>query len=93
VAPAPIAEPAPDDRSARDRERARMAEELELSRAERRAKLGLPPLEPHVERDSPDGPAIFDGAAPDNGETGRAQRPVRSRRRRLSDPDPGSTYE
>ena len=93
VAPAPIAEPAPDDRSARDRERARMAEELELSRAERRAKLGLPPLESHVERDSPDGPAIFDGAAPDNGETGRAQRPVRSRRRRLSDPDPGSTYE
>ena len=86
---APIAEPAADDRRARDR--ARMAEEMELSRAERRAKLGLPPLESDLADD--DRPSLYDGAAPDNGETGRAQRPVRSRRRRLSDPDPGSTYE
>ena len=73
------------------RDRSRMAEEMELSRAERRAKLGLPPLDSDLEPE--DRPTVFDGAAPENGETGRAQRPVRSRRRRLSDPDPGSPYE
>jgi ribosomal protein L12E/L44/L45/RPP1/RPP2 len=92
--PAPAAEP-DGDRPSRERERTRMAEELELSRAERRAKLGLPPLDSDTAREdeADDRPAIFDGAAPENGETGRAQRPVRSRRRRLSDPDPGSPYE
>ncbi len=90
-APPPVAEP-----GQAPRDRARVAEELELSRAERRAKLGLPPLESDAARldAEPDGrPTVFDGAAPENGETGRAQRPVRSRRRRLSDPDPGSPYE
>jgi hypothetical protein len=98
-APAPgpppaVAEPAP---SRGERERTRVAEELELSRAERRAKLGLPPLDSDLERldaEPDDRPAVFDGMAPENGETGRAPRPARpSRRRRLSDPDTGSPYD
>ena len=92
--PAPAAVPE-GDRAPRERDRSRVAEELELSRAERRAKLGLPPLDSDAARleGAEDRPSIYDGAAPEIGETGRAQRPVRSRRRRLSEPDPGSTYE
>jgi hypothetical protein len=94
AAPAPAPPPEP---SRGERERTRISEELELSRAERRAKLGLPPLDSDVERmdAEPDGrPSVFDGLAPENGETGRAQRPARaSRRRRLTDPETGSPYD
>ena len=94
VGPAPATVPEAD-RASRERDRSRVAEELELSRAERRAKLGLPPLDSDAARleEAGDRPGIYDGAAPEIGETGRAQRPVRSRRRRLSEPDPGSPYE
>jgi hypothetical protein len=97
-APAPPAAPPPAEVPARaERERTRMAEEMELSRAERRAKLGLPPLDSDVERldaESDGRPTVYDGLAPDSGETGRAQRPTGpSRRRRLTDPDTGSPYD